>query len=456
MSRTPILAAIVVGLVFVGMSSPRAVAVKAETRPGLRFAQVAHASGSHQDFAWPKLAIFNKRMQKVSTARSVPLVRGTILTGYSEELSKLSDDEARYRLVKRKGLEVHEADVVLALSDDGVFQLANLSAGVDEDNSNRAARDVPVAVLRTAEVGKAVFHRSGGTAVLFTPTEIVKARPAQRAAWADWTYAATLVEMEGAVYDRRNDVPWKERAPLYERGHQQAEALEAAKKKGATAVLKLARAIVAEPPDSSAQVLVDASALAMEHGEARLARQLRALYRPVGRCSMDFRPQEAAAEFADLCFAQGDLPCFLQLQVRIMGQQFERVAYSSYGDAAHDSQVERLARTGVVPSDFLVGLLMSFDTSEERASQIGTWRLARAFADGEFGAAGERALLSRATDPTLDVFNRVRATQTLAYARIQAARAGKAWKDYPENKDVLADVPRDGLHPYARAWLGTL
>jgi hypothetical protein len=58
---------------------------------------------------------------------------------------------------------------------------------------------------------------------------------------------------------------------------------------------------------------------------------------------MDTTPQEAARLYAELAYARGDLGKFLQLQVRIMGDQFERVAWSSFGEAAHSTEAERLS-----------------------------------------------------------------------------------------------------------------
>ena len=68
---------------------------------------------------------------------------------------------------------------------------------------------------------------------------------------------------------------------------------------------------------------------------------------PMGRCSMDTGPIRFAREQADKCFAAGDLPCFLQLQVKIMGDQFQRVAYPSYGERSHPAESRALEATGI-------------------------------------------------------------------------------------------------------------
>jgi hypothetical protein len=150
--------------------------------------------------------------------------------------------------------------------------------------------------------------------------------------------------------------------------------------------------------------------------------------------------------FAELAFARGDLGRFLQLQVRIMGDQFERTAWSSYGEAAHGTESERLLRTGIDLDQFLIGLGVARPGREEG---LGAWRLARAINE----AGRSEALLPKfqalAVDPKLDAYNRLRATQTWFFMQV---RDEKDLRQKARDA-VAAKALKLELHPLAVAWL---
>ncbi len=170
-------------------------------------------------------------------------------------------------------------------------------------------------------------------------------------------------------------------------------------------------------------------------------------YRPIGGCSMDTHPQEAARAYAELAFERGDLGRFLQLQVRIMGDQFERVASSSYGEAAHGTEAARLTSTGIDVDQFLLGLGVARPGED---SGLDPWRLARSIREaGRQGTVGP-LLMKRAQSPAVDPFNRLRALQTWVFLELGApAQRGQTTDPLP----VLKRAAQLNVGPLGEAWL---
>ncbi len=163
---------------------------------------------------------------------------------------------------------------------------------------------------------------------------------------------------------------------------------------------------------------------------------------PMGHCSMDTAPAAFAREYAEKCWGAGDLACFLQLQVRIMGDQFRRVAYSSYGEASHPTESKRLDSTGIDVDRFFRGLQV--EVPGERPIVLGPSRLARAVLESGRKDSYENVLSKMAADPRLDAFNRLRAAQTWL------------WLQYRADNSSLADAKKRllamDLTPIAREW----
>jgi hypothetical protein len=172
-------------------------------------------------------------------------------------------------------------------------------------------------------------------------------------------------------------------------------------------------------------------------------------FQPMGECSMDTTPQDAARLYAELAWARGDRGRFLQLQVRIMGDQFRRVAQSSYGEAAHGSQASRLASTGVDVDTFFLGLLIEH---ADRDPVISTWRLARSIREAGRLTSLQPQVVRLATSAQSDAYNRLRATQVLAYWAEPTERepTPESLEDRDHALDVLSAME---LHSVARAWL---
>jgi hypothetical protein len=164
---------------------------------------------------------------------------------------------------------------------------------------------------------------------------------------------------------------------------------------------------------------------------------------PMGRCSMDTRPQLFASQSADDCYAKGELACFLQLQVKVMGDQFERVAYSSYGEASHPTYASRLESTGIDVDRFFRGLVLTLPG--ERPSELGASRLARALIESGRRDKFETLLMDMAQDDALDTMNRYRAFTT--YVSMQYRAQGEDVRE-----KTAAKVGLLKLDALSKAW----
>lgn len=238
-----------------------------------------------------------------------------------------------------------------------------------------------------------------------------------------WTYVSTLLESKGKLYaDELGDDPSLEKLAS-DLGYRPLAELE--------------------------------TWAAANKGDEALFESLRH-YRPMGTCSVDTAPQRTARLFAELAFARGDLGRFLQLQVRIMGDQFERTAWSTYGERGHDTEAERLLRpgTGIDLDTFFIGLGVAVPS---RAEGLGSWRLARAINEAGRGEALLPKFEAMAVDPQLDAYNRLRATQTWLFLQVKDEEAlQKKGGDaaVKRARDVLRERARGlKLHPLALDWV---
>lgn len=163
------------------------------------------------------------------------------------------------------------------------------------------------------------------------------------------------------------------------------------------------------------QTMESAASFAEANGDLELAIAVRARFIPLGRCSVDTLPQDSARRYAELCHRAGNLPCFLNLQVQIMGDSFERVAYSSIGEASHATEANALRDIGIDVGKFLKGLTVQFSAPGISRAEIGPWRLARSILE----SGSEEDLLpfleQVALDPQVDNHNRLRATQVWSF-----------------------------------------
>ncbi len=172
----------------------------------------------------------------------------------------------------------------------------------------------------------------------------------------------------------------------------------------------------ADLDDNDTESKINAARIA---GDQEKMLALYRVFRPTGRCSMDERPAEIARDYAELCYNMGKLGCFLQLQVQIMGNSFNRVAYSSYGEAAASTHAERLAETGLDVDAFLAGLALHFG-GVSRRREIAPYRLARSIQEaGQTELVSER-LAAWVKDPEFDEYNRLVVVELLSLLEREA------------------------------------
>jgi hypothetical protein len=146
-----------------------------------------------------------------------------------------------------------------------------------------------------------------------------------------WAYASALLEGHPSVTEELEEKEEglsdfsREASPEFWERLQQLRQEEG--EPAATALLE--RALNERTVNRYDRELREEARRAVESGQAELALRIYGYYIPVGGCSRDQMPRLVAQEYADLCLQQKRLGCFLQLQVRLMGDHFERVAYSS-------------------------------------------------------------------------------------------------------------------------------
>lgn len=232
------------------------------------------------------------------------------------------------------------------------------------------------------------------------------------------TYVQTLLAANGSLYSEKSDVGGKGLRDLI-------DDLTAKNEKTPGSLEQWARA---------------------QKSDDALFERLRS-YAPRGSCSMDTHPQEAARVFAELAYARGDLGRFLQLQVRIMGDRFDRTAWSSYGEAAHDTESGRLASTGIDVEQFILGLGVATQTE---GPELGTWRQARAIQEAKLEKTMLPKLEALATSPKLDAYNRLLATQAWFFVQVRQERG---MKGDATRAEALARAKKLDLHFLAREWL---
>ncbi|MDP2345724.1 MAG: hypothetical protein Q8O67_32575 [Deltaproteobacteria bacterium] len=226
--------------------------------------------------------------------------------------------------------------------------------------------------LLKAEVGAILTDTYEGKETLrLKVTRVVAAAAVDDVAWVPFTFAATLLRHDGELYDAPVD---------RSRGEHPA-----------TARASLETAVTDEE-----------KLQAYRH------------YRPMGRCSMDTRPRDVAAEYRDHCKKMGRIGCFLQLQARLMADQFESVAWSSYGEAIMGTDAPALVEAGVDVPRFLVGLGLVLGDADLRPGGINTWRLARTIHESGRRDELRAGVLALVEDERLDELNRVRFGQVIA------------------------------------------
>ncbi|EYF06906.1 hypothetical protein [Chondromyces apiculatus] len=295
------------------------------------------------------------------------------------------------------GVRFEGVDLAFTRDEDGVFAFwpvvpMNQEASQLLDYGMSEGWRLHEGDVEARPSGKLTFGRRGAT-LDFEPVSISAASAPEPAALADWAYVATLLLAEPPVYSEeihRDD--WDE------------------------VEFRLASAL--------------------KSGDHETALEIYRNHEPVGRCSMDERPAEVARDYAELCHGLGKLGCFLQLHLRIMGNNFARVAYSNYGEAAADTGAELLLDAGIDVDRFFRGLVVRFE-GVPAVGDLGVRRLARSIKESGRAVTLTASLTQMAENPHLDDYNRLRAIQVLALLDKHGAlrqdalpRVARTWLDH--------------------------
>ncbi len=365
------------------------------------FAQLpTHGAAARISWSWPDAGQFQDRLE--AEAAPVELVAGQLRWQQREGAAKwiaarLAAGERLSRIVgqgeARFGLVSHAA----APSGEATLSYDDLSSG-----RNLGAQSW----VRHADGDLVVFAGDSGFLLVSQARSAPAATPGGQA-WQDWVYATTLMNSDPPVYGPQRgknrgtkaaDTLW----PKLQRWMKQP-------KLG----LKKVRAADLSVFGDRDRRLATLAVWLEGQGDRAGAIELRERFTPVGRCSMDRAPAFAMERYGDLCFQDGRIGCFLQLQVRVMGDRFERAIWSSYGEAAADTRVGRLSQAGIDVRRFLRGLLVDYAVDGRKGEWIGRWRLVRAMKESGLQAEFTADLERLAQDPELDGLNRLRATQAL-------------------------------------------
>lgn len=385
-------------------------------------------------------------------------------TNAFEGTYKRRDDDARLIRIVRGDLRVSRqagASEVPAGADDlWMF----LEWGVDgiklepfhARNESEGAYEVLGATEKWAlargalEKGQILQLKSDDRTIALSIRDVSPTAEISEAAWADWTYVSTLLDSDPPVHAAAAD----DEAPLVPDDDPRWTALAEAKEHRPGEAMEQIRALLRRSEDQRlyARRWFEAAQFARAQGDLDLAREIHRRYQPMGRCSMDTHPREAAREYADICYEQKRLGCFLQLQIQIMGNQFSRVAWSTYGEMVHVTEAERLKETGVDVERFFRGLLFQFATYPERQGELGPYRLARSLDEAGLSDSFRGVLESLAQDTTLDDYNRLRATMALYYLRARPfiIRSSNA------EAQIVSEMQALKLVPSAREWLSAI
>lgn len=291
----------------------------------------------------------------------------------------------------------HAEEAVFALRDGE----PTLLFVVDPEVEDEVSRWLREGKLQPSGTG----WRVGKTTV--EPTWHASEAPIDSGLWSAWTYVGVLAEFQGPLYTDPGAGP--EESVASARDVALATAVEAGEVAG---IVQALDAVLAEPYAENdwrwERVIRAAEGIA--DAERALAAYQR--YRPYGRCSMDTRPEELAREYSDACFAQGMTGCAVQLQIRAMDYwASRRGVWSSYGEAASVTGVNRLEAMGLDTPTFLLGLALDFDGVDDVG--ISLQRLGRAVHESTEREATVAAFDRVARDPAADEHSRLVATIVL-------------------------------------------
>lgn len=157
----------------------------------------------------------------------------------------------------------------------------------------------------------------------------------------------------------------------------------------------------------------------------RVALDSARLYPKMASCSMDETPVRQLAYIGKLAAAAADWDLFMKAHLNIMNDRFHASIRSSYGEASRQTFVADLEAIGVSLADLFVGTLLQVSDSREGHYQSSPMRMGRAVSE-LYGPEEVISLLSAAaSDPRLDINNRLQMYYTL-----------RAYEDYTKDAQI--------------------
>lgn len=149
-----------------------------------------------------------------------------------------------------------------------------------------------------------------------------------------------------------------------------------------------------------------------EYGQALLSKdqilELKRRRRVFGSCSMDNSPAFHAKEIAELAAQTAKWEIFLRSHLDILNENFERVAYSSYGEANFPPFFSELEDLNISVFDLMIGTLLQSDNLADNHYYGSVGRVGRGFAETKNREEVETNILSILQDKELDLYNRLR------------------------------------------------
>jgi hypothetical protein len=326
----------------------------------------------------------------------------------------------------------------MAANPDGTVTVELIPWLGEYGGASSGRLSVPLKSLRPGPIEL----KQGGETIGFNASHVFHYSGRHASAYDDWVYTHTLLTFEppakrpqqGKVWDRGKDEEKQWKGVM--------AAMKAGREKGLAAI----RGHLAKGSSYDSR-WGEVIAFVEKHGDQDLLLKVYAIYRPVGRCSMDTYPQTVAREHADACKKAGRLGCYLQMSVRVMADNFTRAVYSSYGEQSHGTESHLLNDTGVDTGRFLRGLLFHFPSQVKSPVGIGLWRLSRSMRESGRSKAFVTELQALAGDSTLDEANRLRVTVTLAYLHMGAGKS---------NTQTAQKMDRLNLSETSKMWLEKL
>lgn len=353
-----------------------------------------HPEDDAGDWEWPDDEDFAARWANhVAEASVIRVVIGDVTFEPDDDGLSNCDDEPRRYDDAILGIAQGESSV-------GFFPIMTEQRRRVRALNRSFDRAAPFSVIHGVEEwdgGELKYENLCGQLIV-EPRYVSDAGAPQRGALADRVYTRTLLEYGDDIVKE---------PPQEANSVNRSSVMEEVKSGDPEARRKAIRTLLAsnlEPTSRFWQRVLDEL---NRHGDDELARQVHRRFRPMGHCSMDETPQNTARAFSEVCARLGDTGCFLQLRVRLLKNNFRRVAWSSMGEKAHDPAAEALMEAPIDVGRFLRGAMVTYELEGDIEMLLTPGRIGEAVAT-EYQEMID-VFAAMAADERLDELNRLNA-----------------------------------------------